>query len=251
MILPSKLLSSQQRMGIYANAYYARLLECLRDEFPALVSLLGEETFNAFGMDYLQSHPSQSYTLADLGQYFPAYLRENQTLALDEDAGAESSTAPDDNSYCFDLMIDLALLERTYSEVFSGQGIEDQQTLCADELATILPDQISNLRLLPSPCVRLLKLHTQAHQYAIAVRKGTASNSRLPARAPAFLVITRLHYVVRTIDAESLEFELLEHLMNNVCLGDAIARVAESSMFADSLSDEQQWTNGIYEWFQK
>jgi len=251
MILPSKQLTSQQRMDVYANAYYARLLECLRDEYPALVLLLGEETFNAFAFDYLQCHPSQSYTLADLGRHFPAFLRDNQASASDEEAAADSSEESCPDEYWLALMTDLALLERTYSEVFSGPGIEDQQPLSADDISSIPPERISDLKLIPSPCVRLLKLNTQAHDYAIAVRKGTASNDALPQQKTTYLVVTRLNYVVRTIEVEPQEYELLEQLLADVCLGEAIARVADVTLIPDSLADEQDWTRRISEWFQK
>ena len=36
VISPSQALSSVERLAIYANAYYARLLECLGEEFPVL-----------------------------------------------------------------------------------------------------------------------------------------------------------------------------------------------------------------------
>src|SRR6202022_3731779 len=46
--------TSVERLSIYANAYYARLLECLGEEFPVLKQTLGEETFDAFALAYLQ-----------------------------------------------------------------------------------------------------------------------------------------------------------------------------------------------------
>ncbi len=95
------------------------------------------------------------------------------------------------------------------------------------------------------------EIDTQAHNYAIAVRKGTASNDALPKQKPTYPVITRLNYVVRTIEVEPQEYELLEHLMADLCLGEAIARVAEMSLESESLADEQDWTTRISEWFQK
>ena len=78
-----------------------------------------------------------------------------------------------------------------------------------------------------------------------------ASNDALPQQKTTYLVVTRLNYVVRTIEVEPQEYELLEHLMADVCLGEAIARVAEMSLESDSLADEQNWTARISEWFQK
>src|SRR5688572_16099648 len=57
---PSRRQTSLERLEIYANAYYARLLECLREEFPALAHAVGEEAFGNFAFGYLQTYPSQS-----------------------------------------------------------------------------------------------------------------------------------------------------------------------------------------------
>src|ERR1700730_7495100 len=46
VVEPSKRRTSIERLEVYANAYYARLLECLRDEFPALLHAAGEEVFD-------------------------------------------------------------------------------------------------------------------------------------------------------------------------------------------------------------
>lgn len=252
MILPSKALSSQQRLEVYANAYFARLLECLRDEYPALTFLLGEDTFNAFAFEYLQTYPSRSYTLADLGQAFPEFLDNNRAAAdsVEDDGnnGNESGTKEEagaDQSWV-DLMIDLARVERIYSEVFSGPGIEETTTLQAEEIAAIAPDDIGNLRLEVAPCVRLLQLNSRAHEFAIATRKGTATTDQLPESIPTCLVITRLNYVVRTIVAEQEEFQLLQRLIDGETLGDAIEHVAEQST-----QEEPDWLPRMADWFRK
>ncbi len=246
MILPSNALSSQRRIEVYANAYYARLLECLRDEYPALTALLGEDTINAFGFEYLQQYPSQSYTLADLGQAFPAFLADNRAAATSEDGDEESENGQSTDQSWVNLMIDLAVVERTYSEVFSGRGIEKAETLSADAVAAIPPGDVGNICLIPAPCVRLVKLNSRAHEFAIAVRKGTASTGQLPESLPTYLVITRLNYVVRTITVERDEFQLLEHLVSGLPLGEAIGRVAEHSSLG-----EEQLTQHIAAWFRK
>ena len=244
LILPSNALSSQRRLEVYANAYYARLLECLRDEYPALTKLLGEDTFNAFGFEYLQQHPSQSYTLADLGHAFPAFLAENRAAATGGDSESQNTESTDES--WVDLMIDLAIVERTYSEVFSGPGIEKSETLRADAVAAIPPAQVGSIRLVVAPCVRLVRLNTMAHEFAIAVRKGTASTDQLPDAVPTCLVITRLNYVVRTIKVEHEEFQLLEHLIKGATLEEAIERLAEHSPMTDD-----QWTDQLGLWFEK
>src|SRR5690349_9859437 len=98
VVNPSRALSGLERLAIYNRAYYARLLDCLRESYPVLFHALGEDAFGAFALDYLQKYPSRSYTLSDLGANFPHYLRE--------------SRPPDDPSPSWpDFVIDLATLE--------------------------------------------------------------------------------------------------------------------------------------------
>src|SRR5579862_7702349 len=85
MIEPSQRRTGIERLEVYANAYYARLLECLREEFPALLHAVGEEVFDGLTFGYLQAYPSTSYTLAELSGRFPRFLEE--TRPQDEEDG--------------------------------------------------------------------------------------------------------------------------------------------------------------------
>src|SRR5947209_13115313 len=69
----SETLTALERLAIYGSAYYARLLECLREEYPVLKHALGDEAFDAFAFGYLQKYPSRSYTLGKLGDLFSRY----------------------------------------------------------------------------------------------------------------------------------------------------------------------------------
>ena len=60
VISRSKALDSIQRLHVYGNAYYARLIDCMKGEFPATLAALGDESFGGFVMGYLQSCPSTS-----------------------------------------------------------------------------------------------------------------------------------------------------------------------------------------------
>ena len=72
VVTRSRSLTALERLAIYNRAYYARLLECLRESYPVLCHALGEDAFGSFALDYLQKYPSRSYTLNDLGANFPA-----------------------------------------------------------------------------------------------------------------------------------------------------------------------------------
>src|SRR5260370_2264837 len=100
VVTRSRALTALERLAIYGYAYYARLLECLREEFPVLQHALGEELFDAFAAQYLPQHPSRSYTLFQLGTNFPHFLEETRpphpTLPHPRGEGRErGNPAPD------------------------------------------------------------------------------------------------------------------------------------------------------------
>ena len=77
LVTRSRDCTAAERLEVYGNAYFGRLLECMRDQFPALVFALEEDLFDQFAVGYLQRYPSQSYTLANLADHFFEYLDES------------------------------------------------------------------------------------------------------------------------------------------------------------------------------
>jgi len=67
-------LSATARLQIYQTGYKLRLLECMKAEFAALHTFLGDDLFQLFALGYIQQRPSQSYTLFDLGAGFAEFL---------------------------------------------------------------------------------------------------------------------------------------------------------------------------------
>lgn len=233
IIEPSRNQTCVERLAVYANAYFARLIECLEEEFPAMVYALGEETFRAFSLEYLQRYPPGSYTLAKLAANFPRFLRETRPV---EDACEE----PEPN--WTDFLIDLATLERTYSEVFDSPGAEAQSTLQRDELLALASEQWPEIRLRPVACLRLLELQFPVHEFAAAVRRG--QQPTMPPPSATYLLVTRRNYVVRPRDVSRPEFEVLRGLCEGHSIGDVVARAAESP---DSTIEEL--LNQIRDWF--
>jgi hypothetical protein len=56
VVTRSRAQTSLERLEVYAGAYYARLLECLRDEFHIFARAVGEEVFDTFAFEYLQKY---------------------------------------------------------------------------------------------------------------------------------------------------------------------------------------------------
>ncbi len=230
VILRSQAQTSVERLSIYANAYFARLLECLGEEFPVLKKALGEETFDAFAFDYLQRYPSQSYTLGKLGEKFARYLAETRPdAAQSADDGTPDSSAVNEPAAELplewpDFLIELATVEWTFSQVFDGPGIEGQTLLTSKQLQAIDAEKWPSARLELVPCLRLLALRFPVNDYYSAIRSG--QTPELPLPQPSWLAVTRRDFIVRRLELNERQFVLLSSLAAGETIGAAIERAA-------------------------
>lgn len=230
VITASSQLTSLERMAIYSNAYYARLLECLSEEYPALVCAMGEAAFGAFSMEYLQKYPPTSYTLADLGTHFPRFLKDTKPQA--ENAKVDWT----------DLLIEIASLERVYSEVFDGPGIEQEMLLTPETLNSIPPEKWPELTLQMAPCFRLLLFQFPVHEYISEARRNNAPP--IPEPQLTYLAVTRRNYIVRREPITEPEYFLLSLLQQGLKVGDAITQLAESDFI-----DPEELGTQLHSWF--
>jgi hypothetical protein len=224
--------TSIERLGIYSSAYYARLLECLRAEFPIMTQAMGAELFDEFAVQYLQQYPPHSYTLNALGASFATFLAQTRPPSGDED-----------NSW-LDFLVDLARLEWCFSEVFDGPGAERQRLLAPDQLQAISPEAWPAARLVATPGLRILSLEFPVHGYYQSIRDGR--DVAPPDREPTWLAVSRRNYVVRHRAMTLPEATILAAVLNGATIGDSIAQCvipAECESFADDLQRWfQEWT---------
>jgi len=223
VVNPSNAMSSLARMEIYAGSYYARLLECLRAEFPVTAKAVSEEIFDEFAVGYLQRYPSTSYTLTRLGANFPQYLAE---------------TRPADQADWPDAIIELARLEWESGEVFDGPGAEELPRLDPGLLAKISPEQLDTVRLTPTPCLRLREFEYPVHRYFSSLRAG--DEVAVPERERTWLAISRQMYQVKHFELSAVQYALLSSIVSGATLGAAIASAAEAASDVESLAQALQ-----------
>lgn len=103
-VIETAVLGATDRLHIYSSGYRERLIEALRNDFPALCGYLGEAQWRALCEGYVRVHPSRSFTLREFGSHLPVYAaRENAAgnphfaaeLARFEWAFVEAFDAPD------------------------------------------------------------------------------------------------------------------------------------------------------------
>lgn len=134
-------LSAVARLDVYANMYFFRILDVLREDYPKVVSVVGDEAFHNFVTDYLLACPPAHPSIANAGERLPRFLATHPLAAARPWLPA------------------LAALERTYRALFDGP---DATPLTLDEVRSLSPEEIMELTLGLIPCHRWLE-----HSYAL------------------------------------------------------------------------------------
>src|SRR5215831_15596673 len=170
-------------LQIYARGYWLRLLECLRADYPGLAKMLGDDLFNFFARSYLQSNPSTSPTLYDLGAGLPAFLERTQP-----------KDTPEDERIQMRFVLDLARVERAVAEVTRGKGLEGMPASCAPDLLAYLKAADTVVR--PSPCLRLLRLSFPLKPFLQAIHQAR-EDVEIPAETPTVIALSRVNYRIQ------------------------------------------------------
>lgn len=207
ILLPSNALQAIERLSIYADMYFERLIEIMAEEFPSVRHLIGPQIFADAVKVYITHHPSTHYDLARLGREFPQFL-------FDEGGGLGIPNRK--------FAAALATVERTMEVVFDEQQLEP---LTIDELQAIPAEHWDRVRLKTISALRLLKLPYAVNEYISAVRDKRSIN--VPDAGSSFIVIYRVAYRVWRMDLEELQFTLLSELQNGRTLGEALGLCAE------------------------
>lgn len=134
-------LAPSERLAVYANAYFLRLDEALRANFPKLHLLLGDDDFAALSRAYLDAQPSRQRSLRWLGASLPDWLREQAPYA----------NVP--------ALAELAAFEWSLGTAFDAS---DAPQCGIDALGHIADEAWPSLRPQFHPALRLLKLEWNA-----------------------------------------------------------------------------------------
>jgi hypothetical protein len=193
LVKPGPRLSAMARVQIYNEGYFARLVECLADDYPALSYALGEETFSCLARGYIANHPSRSRSLNAYGQHMRRFCRFAADLAR----------------------LEWALVEVVHEPV--------SESLAVDALATIPAARWQTARLLPSRALRVLGFDYPVNDFFRAFREERAP--QLPLRAPSATAVYRQGLSLWRMDLEPRAALLLKDLVAGVPLAAAVARL--------------------------
>jgi hypothetical protein len=212
-------LSARERIEIYANAYFFRLLDVFKEDYPALLAVIGDTNFHNLITGYLIHHPPTAPSVFYAGRHLPEFL----------------CTHPMGERWPF--LADLATLERATLDVFHAA---DAQPLSHEAARAIPPQNWPAIRFQLHPAARLLDL---AWTVDLLLRAVMASNAwRTPEHSATPILVWRSNSQVYYREMERAEYLALQLATDGATFDAACeAIVAQTDTAADSAAQINQW----------
>ncbi|GAC1518652.1 MAG: DNA-binding domain-containing protein [Myxococcales bacterium] len=196
LVVGTPALDARSRVGIYADMFLWRLIDALRDDFPKLALLLGDEHFYAMAEAYLRAHPSRHASLSELGGALPRFLRRWPG------AGARADLS------------DLAALEWTRAKVFEEANVD---VAPPERLRSFAPESLPQVRLAFVPALRVVSVrHDLASLWQALERESPAGP---PAPRREAVAVWRKDFEVSHAALERDEARALEVAQSGEPLG--------------------------------
>jgi hypothetical protein len=170
--------------------YPLRMRDALAGDYPGVEHFLGEEGFERFVLDYVQAHPSRSYTLNRLGGHVPEFLAKQRGLKHRE------------------FLQDLSRLERAVSEAFDA---EETPRLADEQVQAVPAEAWVRARLVPVASLRLLEVHYAVNAYLESVKDESHDHPR-PVKKDGRVAVYRRNYGVYRLDLSKPAYGLLRDL---------------------------------------
>ena len=225
-VLPSAHLSSEQRVAIYHEAYRLRLVECLSDDYPALLHALGEADFRELALAYIAAFPSRSPNLNAFGRQLSAFCRDHAgSDAPAREAGAHGASLRTDLPR---FAADLAELEWALVDVLHAPSLP---RLPGEALTSIAPEQWPNACFIAAPTLRVLSTRFAVNTYYQAFREDQAPLA--PEERPSSTAVFRDGLTLWRMNLTPPMELLLRALVSGQTLGQAFAGLSEAAAIAN------------------
>jgi hypothetical protein len=143
-------LTSSERLEIYNQQYWYRLLACLAEDFVGLRAIIGERKYDKLAVAYLTDCPSQSFSLRNLGHRLEWWLRQHTEFVV----GAER------------IAVDMVRLEWAEIEAFDGGELPP---FAPKALRLLNGDSVFRLQ----PHLQLLDLDYPVDDLLLKIRRET------------------------------------------------------------------------------
>jgi Putative DNA-binding domain len=186
LIRGNERLSAAERIGIYADAYFYRLLECLGEDFPATLAVLGADNFAALVKGYLLEHPPTEPSILYAGLYLADFLNDHPFAER------------------WPFIADLARLERAVLDVFHAA---DASALSLETLHAVPSEEWPALKLRMHPAVAIVHSQWRISDVLHTVEQGREWTD--PEHEEASVLVWRQNALVNYRNLEPVERDAL------------------------------------------
>ncbi len=239
-IAPSPTLKSSERIELYNQQYWWRLLNTMQTTFPLITRLLGYHQFNdRIAIPFLQKYPSQHYSLSHLGERLPHWIK-------DEYQGEDKQ-----------LLIDSIAIDEAFNESFFAA----RQPPVTKNLS---PEQAFSKKGRLQPHLFLFEMPYDLFSFRAEIQKKDPdfwSNHHFPNLEHAlldngihfpklnqeqeyyFIIYRNLNNIVSWESISKAEYQLLQRFQNGSSIEEMCEWVSqnENTFLNDAQSNLQQW----------
>jgi hypothetical protein len=221
LVLPSRSLAPEERLGIYRGMYLLRMYEALASDFQRLEALIGHEAFHRLVADYVAVHPSRSYSFEDLREHLPRFVagwdprpraavRRKPTARTVARLKRERVAASE-----------LASLERAIADAFQAPRAP---VLTARQVKRVPAEAWSTARLVAVPSLRLLAFRRRVNEAFSSFVPG--ERLVIPPPKANWIAVYRRDDRVWRLPLTRPAFEVLSDLASGKSLGSTLRRAA-------------------------
>jgi hypothetical protein len=197
---------SERRFGIYRNNIVASLTEALKEGFPAVCRIVGEEFFTAMARIYVLRSPPASPILLDYGASFPDFIADFEPAA----------TLP--------YLPDIAHIERAWTEAYHAA---EATPLDPSTFSEIPAEKLADVCLSPHPSLRVVRSQFPALTiWRMNVDDGVPSPVDFSAAEDILVVRPKAEVEVRSMPLGGAEF--VSALATGLSISEATRIAAEA-----------------------
>jgi len=219
VLLPSRTLAPAERLAIYHAMYPLRMHDALAGDYPGLEHFLGDHGFRQLVHDYVQVHPSRSYSLNHLGDHLPEFVKTARVKRPE---------------FCHEL----ALLELAVTQAFDEV---ETPRLTEAQVAAVAPAAWERAVLRPVDSLRLQAFRYPANAYLQTVKDDDHDHPKARLK-DEWVAVYRRDYGVFRLDLARAAYDLLADLVRGTPLGPAIAAaVGQGGKRAPSETELFRW----------
>jgi hypothetical protein len=189
MIRSEGRLSAVERLDIYANMYFYRLLEAIKQDFPTTLRIVGDVNFHNLLTQYLIDFPPEHPSINEASRHLAAFA-DHSSVARE-----------------FPFLPDLIRLERALVEAFLSR---DAEPLTPQRLHGIPVSKWGLLRFGLHPAVQLLSCEWRVDDLVRAIQAGRAPDKTV--LSASTILVWRHDFAVSYRAIDRIEARILRTL---------------------------------------